>query len=45
VEEAPSVEEIRTFKVLLEPDADAFDVTCPHCGARYRIEIVRRGSV
>jgi ParB/RepB/Spo0J family partition protein len=44
-EEAPSVEEIRTFKVLLEPGADAFDVTCPHCGARYRIEIVRRGSV
>jgi len=43
-EETPSVEEIRTFKVLLEPGADTFDVTCPHCGARYRIEIVRRGS-
>jgi len=43
-QEAPSVEEIRTFKVLLEPGTDAFDVTCPYCGARYRIEIVRRGS-
>jgi len=43
-QEAPGVEEIRTFKVLLEPGTDAFDVTCPHCGARYRIEIIRRGS-
>jgi hypothetical protein len=44
-QEAPGVEEIRMFKVLLEPGTDAFDVTCPYCGARYRIEIVRRGSV
>jgi hypothetical protein len=43
-EEAPGAEEIRVFKVLLEPGTDGFDVTCPHCGARYRIEIVRRGS-
>jgi hypothetical protein len=43
-QEALSAEEIQVFKVLLEPGADEFDVTCPHCGARYRIEIVRRGS-
>jgi hypothetical protein len=43
-QEALSAEEIRVFKVLLEPGADEFDVTCPHCGARYHIEIVRRGS-
>ncbi|MFP3137862.1 MAG: ParB N-terminal domain-containing protein [Nitrososphaeria archaeon] len=44
VEEASGAEEIRVFKVLLEPNTDEFDVTCPHCGARYHIEIVRRGS-
>ena len=43
-QEAPSVEEIRTFSVLLEAGAEEFDAVCPYCGARYHIRIVRRGS-
>jgi hypothetical protein len=43
--ETSDVEEIRTFSVLLEAGAEEFDAVCPYCGARYRIRIVRRGSV
>jgi len=43
-QEAPGVEETRVFKVLLEAGVDEFDVTCPYCGRRYHIEIVRSGS-
>jgi len=41
--EAPGAEGTRAFRVLLGAGADEFDVTCPYCGRRYRIEIVRGG--
>jgi len=44
-QEAQVVEETRVFGVLLEAGVDEFDVTCPYCGRKYHIEIIRSGSV